>query len=534
LSQDGTQPDTSVDARAEKHPLAEMLFIAAPTVVTMTSYTVMQFIDGLMVSRIPRDADTLEAPFVAAQGNGGIVVWLGVSLLLGTTSVINSFVSQNLGAGKPERGAAYAWAGIWMSIVWGFVLAATIPLMPWMFAQMDHAEQLIELETAYAQILILGMGPLLASRALSHYFFGLHKPMVVMVSALIAQVVNVTANAVLIYGQAGPPEGTPLAGVFGSIAGALGVEPMGIEGAALGSLLGAVVEFIIPMALFLSGPIHRKYKTRGAFRPPWKIYKDIIRVGWPGGAMFFNELVCWGYLMAVLLAKAGEAMGESPELHNEAGWISLRYMHLSFMPAVGVSIAVQAVVGKCMGMKRPDLAAKRAWLGLGVACAYMGTCAIAFVLFRDPMVRLFVDSTQLSPEEVEKLVGIGALVMIAAAIFQVFDAIAITLSAALRGAGDTVWPGVVNLVSAWTCVVLGGHLMIRYFPHLGSLGPWIATAAFIIALAIALLIRFMRGKWRSMSLVEHPVPGGPSPAGEARTAAPALDREKDLPHTPDL
>ena len=54
--------------------------------------------------------------------------WMGrlYNALGMTTGVINSFVSQNLGAGKPERGSAYAWAGIWMSVVWGFVLAATM------------------------------------------------------------------------------------------------------------------------------------------------------------------------------------------------------------------------------------------------------------------------------------------------------------------------------------------------------------------------------------------------------------------------
>jgi len=505
-----------------------MLFIAAPTVVTMTSYTVMQFVDGLMVSRIPREPGTLDAPFVAAQGNGGIVVWLGAALLLGTTSVINSFVSQNLGAGKPERGAAYAWAGIWMSLAWGVVLATMIPLLPFLFARMGHTEQLVGLETQYAQIMMGGMGILLASRALSHYFFGMHRPMVVMISALIAQVINVCANAVLIYGEAGPPEGTPFAGVFGGIAGALGIAPLGIAGAAIGSVLGAAAEFVIPMALFLSAPLNRRYKTRRAWKPGLSVYRDIIKVGWPGGAMFFNDLVCWGYLMTYLLPEAGKAIGQSGSIHNEAGWIGLRYMHLSFMPAVGVSIAVQALVGKSMGMKRPDLAAKRAWLGLGLACAYMGTCAIAFVIFREPMVRLFVDTTQLLPEEAEQLVQIGSTVMIAAAVFQVFDAIAITLSAALRGAGDTFWPGVITLVGAWVMIVLGGNLMIRFAPQLGSLGPWMAAAGFIISISIALLIRFIGGKWKSMTLVKHTVAGGPSPAGESRLAEPICDTEKDF------
>ena len=94
--------------------------------------------------------------------------------------------------------------------------------------------------------------------------------------------------------------------------------------------------------------------------------------------------------------------------------------------------------------------------------------------------------------------------LIAAAIFQLFDAIAIILSGALRGAGDTVWPGVATLVLSWTCIVGVGHLLVATAPTLGAASPWIGAAAFLITLGIAMLARFMGGKWRSMRLVKNP------------------------------
>lgn len=64
----------------------------------MTSYAVMQFVDGKMVSEMaPPDP-----AYVAAQGNGGMAVWLALSLALGAMGVINTFVSQNLGQGTPQ------------------------------------------------------------------------------------------------------------------------------------------------------------------------------------------------------------------------------------------------------------------------------------------------------------------------------------------------------------------------------------------------------------------------------------------------
>ena len=498
-----------------------MLAIAAPTVVTMTSYTLMQFADAIMVSRIDGDG-----PYVAAQGNGGIMAWLSISFAMGLITMVNTFVSQNLGANKPERCASYAWAGLWLSGAWSLLLLPLIFLAPTVFGLMNHPEELLRLETQYAQIMLGGMVLTLAARSLANFFFGMHRPTVVMIAALSGNIVNVIANTLLIYGPAGPPEFVPFHAEIAAAAQAMNIPALGVAGAAWGTIIGSAVELVIPALLFLGPKLNKELGTRRAWRCGNKPLRDILKLGWPGGLMFANEMICWSYLMSVLLVLGGKAAGEDPTLHNTAGWIGLRYMHLSFMPAVGLSIAVTAIVGKCMGMKRPDLAAKRAWLGLAIAMVYMGLCAAAFVIFREPMIRLFIDK-DMDPAQAEVLVGIGATVMIAAAVFQIFDAVAIVTSGALRGAGDTVWPGVVTLVSSWVCIVGGGHLMIALVPDLGSTGPWIAAAAYIIVLGILLMSRFLGGKWKSIDLVSggDVSPGVVQPTPGASGAATQGDPE---------
>lgn len=497
-----------------RHPLVEMLLIAAPTVVTMTSYTVMQFVDGFMVSQTGAEGDIS----VAAQGNGGMTVWLMLSVVLGLVGVINTYVSQNLGAGRPERTSAYAWNGLWISAAMAVLMLPYAGAVPWMYRWLGHTEPLLGLETSYARILCYGALFTLASRALSHFFYGIHRPMIIMVCALVANVLNVLFNTVLIFGRNGIPGDWmlgPLLEPAAQLGRSLDIEPMGVTGAALGTVLGASFEFFVPLAYFLSPALNRKFNTRGTWRPSWPHIKDIMRIGWPAGLMFGNEMICWGYLMTGLVPKGGAAAGEDPVLHNSAGWIALRYMHLSFMPAVGMSIAVTAIVGKCMGMGRPDLASRRAWLGLAVTLAYMAVCALVFVVFREPLVRVFT-SDDLDPAKVEELVRIGASVMIAAAVFQIFDALGITLSGALRGAGDTVWPGVVTIILAWTLIIGLGNLMIAFVPSLGSLGPWIAASAYIIALGLALFWRFLRGAWKSIRLIDDPAtPPGAEPTAQA-------------------
>lgn len=496
-------------APPRERPLLEMAVIAGPSVATMTSHTVMQFADKQMIKDIGP-----EPVYVAAQGNGGILVWLVMAFALGALGVLNSFVSQNLGAGKPERGAGYTWTAMWLAVAWGAVvmIPASLLVGP-MFRGLGHEGLLLELETSYARIVIAGSVFILLARTISHYFYGLHRPGVVLVSALVGNVINVYGNALLIFGETGPPEWVPGHQLVAGLAAMLDVPAMGIAGAAIATVVGGLVEFVIPLALFLSGRHNAQYASRRAWRPTAHDAKDLFRVGWPAGLMFVNELACWSLLMVVLVPAGAEAkaiaMGLDPdavtlrrEAANTAGFVALQYMHLSFMPAVGLSIATQALVGKTMGQGRPDAAAARTWLALRIAIIYMAVCAFVFMFWRDPLIGLFIDE-QTPADQRALVISIGAKAMIAAAVFQVFDALAIVLSAALRGAGDTVWPGVATIVLSWLCIPAGGWALIVLTPDLGSVGPWVGASGYIVLLGVVLLLRFLGGRWRRFSLVER-------------------------------
>lgn len=452
------------------HPLVDMIKIAAPTVATMSSYTLMQFIDGLMVSRIGP-----EPVYVAARGNGGMAAWIPIAVVMGLLTVVNTYVSQNLGAGRPQRGSVYGWTAVWISlVVWAVLMLPYAFVLPWIFAQLGHEPEVLRLEVEYGQVLVLGSFFTMGARGISHYFYGMHRPMTVLGAVILGNLVNVFLNWVLIYGNLGAP-------------------PLGMRGAAIATVIGGAVEFLIPLAVFLSGPYHARYATRAAWRPSARALRDVLSLGWPGALMFGNEMFCWGYFMIYLV-------GEFGPTHNSAGWIAMNYMHLSFMPAVGISIAVTAMVGRCMGMRRPDLAAKRALLGVKLNMTYMGLCALGFVVFREPAVRAFIPEGT-SPEDTAELLRIGRMVMVAGAVFQVFDALGITLVGALRGAGDTVWPGVVTLLLAWSCIIAGGHALVAWAPGLESLGPWIGASAYIILLGLAMSARFALGRWKRIDVL---------------------------------
>lgn len=500
---------TPTQPGADEHrPLVGMARIALPTVATMTSYTLMTFVDKWLVSHLGPD-------YVGAHGNGGLAAWLPISLAHGGLAVINTFVAQNLGAGRPDRGPAYCWNGIWLGTLYWIILLVPLGVaLPWLFQTLaapahdamglDPAQA--RLAATYGSILLYGAGLNLATRCISQFFFGMHRPGVVLTAGVLANVLNVYLSAVLVFGNAPPLPALGWLGVAAHWAAAsLSIPPMGIAGSALGTVIATAVELALPLAVFLGPNFNARCRTRAAWRPSIAHLRDILRLGTPAGVMFANEMICWTFFMVYLVSRFGR-------LHAAAGWIAHQYMALSFMPAVGISVAVTALVGRYQGMGRPDLAAGRAWLGVRIAAVYMGLCGAVFVLFPTPLLTLFI-APDTPPQDVAQLIRLGTAMLLATATFQLFDAIAMVLSGALRGAGDTLVPGLATVICAWTIIVGGGLFMVHRFPHLESIGAWIAVAAYIAILCAILAVRFMSGRWKRIRLVHADEPAGaPNPA----------------------
>ncbi|MEY2796232.1 MAG: hypothetical protein RIR10_1948, partial [Planctomycetota bacterium] len=158
--------------------ISEVWTQAWPTIVAMLSYTLMQFVDSLMVS-------VLGPMAVAGQGNGGIWSWVAISCAFGILALVNTLVAQRVGAGRTDEVARYGWAGLWISL--GYWLAVLVPfalVIEHAFRAMGHEPELVAIETTYARVLLGGAAITLAAKALSNFFFGLQSPKVITVAAI--------------------------------------------------------------------------------------------------------------------------------------------------------------------------------------------------------------------------------------------------------------------------------------------------------------------------------------------------------------
>jgi Na+-driven multidrug efflux pump len=105
--------------------LGYMLKLATPMVVTTISFTIMQFVDRFMVSRLGTDA-------LAAILPAGIVSFVPGAFAMGAMTSVNTFVSQGLGRNDKSSCSNYFWQAIYMGLVYCVVaLVIMWPAAPW-------------------------------------------------------------------------------------------------------------------------------------------------------------------------------------------------------------------------------------------------------------------------------------------------------------------------------------------------------------------------------------------------------------------
>jgi multidrug resistance protein, MATE family len=458
-----------------------LLTLAAPNVATTVAESMVNLVDFWIASKLNVSA--------AAAVLSAILVFMSIfGLLMGTMACVSTMVSQSFGARKPRDCSAYAWQGIWLSLLFGLIGFALWPVLPALYRVMGHAPDVQALEVSYTRIRLLILGVAGANMALAEYFNGIQRPHMNTASVIGANVVN----AVLGYGL-----------TFG----AFGLPRLGFVGIAVGTLIATLVRFVWLLTALCTGRSEREFHARRTWSPQLEKMRRLIHVGWPAGVEFVLCITAWTAFLAWVIGKYGTT-------HLAASNTCARITELSFMPALGIGFAICAMVGQSMGQGKPAIARRRAFIGTVINVGYMGLMAVVFVIFGRPLIGLFTRE--------EAVISLGAAVLVLAALYQMFDAVAISYSLALRGAGDTLFPAVASAVLAWGILVSGASFMAYRYHHLGIRGPWAFAAVYVIIISLVLWVRWRLGRWERLDVIGRT---GTPAADQARSLDPLVGRE---------
>jgi len=453
----------SADCETDETSIRYIMKLAGPLIITTISFTMMQFVDRFMVSRLGTTA-------LAAILPAGAMSFVPGSFAMGIMSSVNIFVSQSIGRGDRKGCSSYFWQASYIGLIYYFIVIAVMwPLAPKIFTMLGQPAEVVKLESVYLRIVICSGFPAVFIWSCNNFFIGIHRPIVTMYASLAAQVVNIASNYVLIFGKFGFPK-------------------LGIAGAALGTLLGVLVGAIIRMSILLSEGTNSRYQTRYTSRLSIEKIKRLLKVGMPVGFEFMLNVALWGVILFGLVGRFGQ---ES----LAATSVALSCTSLTVMPVVGLGVALTAAMGKSIGEGRKRIAKRQAAVCFRIALIYMAITGICFFIFRKSLMEFWTSD--------DKVIDIGMKLLIFAAIYQVFHASRIIYSSSLRSAGDTIWLAVVSALSSIVVLGFGGFIAVRFFSGYGALGPWAAATLSIITVGLANRWRFKSNIWMQIDLFER-------------------------------
>ena len=104
------------------------------------------------------------------------------------------------------------------------------------------------------------------------------------------------------------------------------------------------------------------------------------------------------------------------------------------------------------------------------------------------------------PEAFAKVAAIVPRLLVCVAVYSLADALNLTFSFALRGAGDTRFVSLLTFALAWPIMVVPTFLVVRSGG--GVYWAWGFATAYIVAMAVCFVLRFRSGKWKTMRVIE--------------------------------
>lgn len=209
-------------------------------------------------------------------------------------------------------------------------------------------------------------------------------------------------------------------------------------------------------------------------------------------------------------------VGRLGERELAATGLALNVNMLAFMPALGIAIAAETLVGQRIGERKPDLAARSTWSAFTLALVYSLAIGVVYFFFGNALLILHGAHIE-NPTEFAAMRELTVLLLKYVAIYCLFDCANIIFSFAIKGAGDTRFVLKTTFITSGI-PVMATWIGIEYF-RFGIHWCWFVLTSWILALGIVYLCRFLAGHWREMRVIEH----GALPEEEAEFDGEALE-----------
>jgi MATE family multidrug resistance protein len=433
-----------------------LLTLAIPLALSNIGNQLLGAVDTAVVGRLGEVA-------LGAVGLGnGIyftVVVVGLGLMLG----IDPLVSQALGANEAGRARGVLVQGAWIALVVSVPLALLMAVALAVLEPLGIAEATSRETAAYVWARMPGLLPFLVMVGARTYLAARAVTWPMVVGMIVANVVNLPVSWALVFGDQGLVDfGLP----------ALGVPALGVAGAGWTSTVCTVIQCAIVLYAVraidrVQVPVPRRFDRA--------VFVRALALGAPIGGALLAEVGIFA-----LTAFFAGLLGSRPlAAHN----VAITLASTAFQVPLALGAATSVRVGRAVGRGDAPGARRAGIIGMLSGAAFMGASGLLFLVAPALLSRVITDDADVVAAAVP-------LVLVAAA-FQLVDGVQAVGAGALRGAGDTRFALVANVVGHYA-IGLPFALVLTFPLELGARGLWWGLCAGLSVVAVALVARFRR------------------------------------------
>lgn len=468
---------------------SELWKVAYPLIITNATHTVMQFIDRKFLAMNATDD-------VAAALPGGILAFTMFTFFMVTTGFTAAIVSQNYGQKNFSNCARVPWTGFYFALISGLFCSLLLTWLGLFFIKVGkHSPAVMAGELEYFQMIMPSGGFIFISTAFCAFFSGRGKTWTVAIVHFIASTCNIGLDYMLIFGKWGAPQ-------------------MGISGAGLATTISCVIGAFIAFGYFILQD-QKKFPTRKGWRYNHSDMKRLISFGTPAGLQIFFSVGAFAVIVFLI--------GRIGLIELAATTIALSINMLTFMPLLGISEATGILAGKYVGAGKKEISEKVAYHAWKLSTVYMILMGIFYVTFPEVLLDFFAPKAN-GADEFQGVMRIGKVILVCAAIYNVFNVLRFVFMGALRGAGDTKVPMWLIIAASWLVLAPGGYLIIGVL-KLDIVAVWIFLTCYGGLIGVLIWWRFRTGAWKKIDML------GKEPKGPIEPPLmESLDFEGDAPH----
>jgi putative MATE family efflux protein len=328
---------------------------------------------------------------------------------------------------------------------------------------MGASPEIVSIGSGYARIALGGSGVVILLFLNNAIFRGVGDAAIAMRLLWVSNIINLILDPCLIFGWGPFPR-------------------LGVTGAALATFTGRGIGVLYQFYRLWRGT-ERIRILRSQIRLNWEVLVRLLRVSLTGMFQFAIAQTSWIGLVRIVSFFGASAV---------AGYtIAIRIVIFAILPSWGLSNAAATLVGQNLGANQPERAETSVWRTGFYNMLFLGGVGVVFVLFAEPIVRLFTHDPDVVPLAVSclRIVSCG----------NIGYAYAMVMLQSFNGAGDTVTPTIVNFFGFWLFEIpLAYWLAIRESMHSNGVYWSIVIAEGAIAGASVLLFR--RGRWKQRKI----------------------------------